>query len=187
MICYMLIMIMPLWITVYLRNKWCLNLESWILHIQKMGASVKDVWGHGKSGLDNVDKRHAKLRTCVECHHYHYDDAIKGAMASQITSLTIVYLTFFRAQIKETSKFRVTGLCAGIHRRPVNSPHKWPVTRKMFPFDDVIMTASNITVYGECGMLPPGVQCVISVECYMNRLYHMPGGIMIKQAYEELN
>ena len=27
----------------------------------------------------------------------------------------------------------------GIHRRPVNSPHKGPVTRKMFSFDDVIM------------------------------------------------
>ena len=27
----------------------------------------------------------------------------------------------------------------GIHRGPVNSPHKWPVTGKMFPFDDVIM------------------------------------------------
>ena len=27
----------------------------------------------------------------------------------------------------------------GIHRGSVNSPHKWPVTRKMFPFDDVIM------------------------------------------------
>ena len=27
----------------------------------------------------------------------------------------------------------------GIHRRPVNSPHKWPVTRKMVPFDDVII------------------------------------------------
>ena len=26
-----------------------------------------------------------------------------------------------------------------IHRGPVNSPHKWPVTRKMFPFGDVIM------------------------------------------------
>ena len=26
----------------------------------------------------------------------------------------------------------------GIHRGPVNSPHKWPVTRKMFPFDDVM-------------------------------------------------
>ena len=29
----------------------------------------------------------------------------------------------------------------GIHRWPVNSPHKGPVTRKMFPFDDVIMPA----------------------------------------------
>ena len=28
----------------------------------------------------------------------------------------------------------------GIHRWPVNSPHKGPVTRKMFPLDDVIMT-----------------------------------------------
>ena len=27
----------------------------------------------------------------------------------------------------------------GIHRGPVNSPHKWPVTRKMFPFDNAIM------------------------------------------------
>ena len=27
----------------------------------------------------------------------------------------------------------------GIHRGPVNFPHKWPVMRKMFPFDDVIM------------------------------------------------
>ena len=27
----------------------------------------------------------------------------------------------------------------GIHRGPMNSPHKWPVACKMFPFDDVIM------------------------------------------------
>ena len=45
----------------------------------------------------------------------------------------------FRRRSKKISKLRVTGLCAGIHRRPVNSPHKWPVTPKMFPFDDVIM------------------------------------------------
>ena len=31
----------------------------------------------------------------------------------------------------------------GIHLGPVNSPHKWPVTRKMFPFDDVIMEKSH--------------------------------------------
>ena len=39
----------------------------------------------------------------------------------------------FRRTSKKTSKLRVTGLCVG------NSPHKWPITRKMFPFDDVIM------------------------------------------------
>ena len=49
----------------------------------------------------------------------------------------------FRRRLKKTSKLRVTGLCAGIHRGPVNSPHKWPVTRKMFPFDDVIMCISR--------------------------------------------
>ena len=45
----------------------------------------------------------------------------------------------FRRRSKKTSKLRVTGLCTGIHRSPVNSPHKRPVTGKMFPFDDVIM------------------------------------------------
>ena len=35
-----------------------------------------------------------------------------------------------------------------IHRGPVNSPHKWPVTRKMFPFDDVItFYISNKSTY----------------------------------------
>ena len=38
----------------------------------------------------------------------------------------------FRRRSKKTSKLRVTGLCAGIHRWPFNSPHKWPVTRKYF-------------------------------------------------------
>ena len=51
----------------------------------------------------------------------------------------------FRRRSKKSSKFRVTGLCAGIHRRPVNSPHKWPVSRKMFPFDDVIMNRVQLT------------------------------------------
>ena len=45
----------------------------------------------------------------------------------------------FRRRSKKTSKLRVTGLCAGNSPGPVNSPPKGPVTRKMFPFDDVIM------------------------------------------------
>ena len=47
---------------------------------------------------------------------------------------------FFQAQIKKnTSKLRVTGLCVGNSPGPVNSTCKGPVTRKMFPFDDVIV------------------------------------------------
>ena len=45
----------------------------------------------------------------------------------------------FRRRSKKTSKLGVTGLCVGNSPGPVNSSHKGPVTRKMFPFDDVIM------------------------------------------------
>ena len=48
----------------------------------------------------------------------------------------------FRHRSKKTSKLRVTGLCVGNSPGPVNSPHKWPVTRKMSPFYDVIMSWS---------------------------------------------
>ena len=68
----------------------------------------------------------------------HYSDVIKGASASQIISLTIVYATVYSDADKK-NKLRVTGLCAGKSPGPVNSSHKCPVTRKMFPFDDVII------------------------------------------------
>ena len=42
----------------------------------------------------------------------------------------------FRRRSKKTPKLRVTGLYEG--NSPVNSTNKGPVTRKMFPFDDVI-------------------------------------------------
>ena len=45
----------------------------------------------------------------------------------------------FRRRSKKTSKLRVTDLCVGNSSGLVNSPYKGPVTRKMFPFDDVIM------------------------------------------------
>ena len=70
----------------------------------------------------------------------HYGDVIIGAIASQITSLTIVYSTVYSdADQRKHQSSASLAFVWGIHRRPVNSPHKWPVTRKMFPFDDVIM------------------------------------------------
>ena len=70
----------------------------------------------------------------------HYNDVIMSAIASQITSLTVVYSTVYSgADQRKHESSASLALVRGIHRGPVNSPHKWPVTRKMFPFDDVIM------------------------------------------------
>ena len=71
---------------------------------------------------------------------YHYGDVIMGAIASQITSLMIVYSTVYSdADQRKHQSAASLAFVRGIYRGPVNSPHKWPVTRKMFPFDDVII------------------------------------------------
>ena len=74
----------------------------------------------------------------------HYDDVTMSLMASQITSLTIVYSTVYSgADQRKHQSSASLALVWGIHRGPVNSRHKWPVTRKMFPFDEVIMDYSS--------------------------------------------
>ena len=71
---------------------------------------------------------------------FHYNDVIMGAIVSQITSLTIIYsIVYSDADQRKHQSFASLAFVRGIHRGPVNSPHKWPVTRKMFPFDDVII------------------------------------------------
>ena len=63
-----------------------------------------------------------------------------STIASQITSLTIVYSTVYSdANQRKHQSSASLAFVRGIYRGPVNSPHKWPVTRKMFPFDGVIM------------------------------------------------
>ena len=70
-----------------------------------------------------------------------------GAIASQITSLTIVYsIVYSDAYQRKLQSSASPAFVRGIHRGPVNYPHKWPVTRKMFPFDDVIMKLWKIEV-----------------------------------------
>ena len=71
----------------------------------------------------------------------HYNEVIMGVIASQITNLTIVYSAVYSdADQRKHQSSASLAFVRGIHRGPVNSPHKWPVTRKMFPFDDVIIT-----------------------------------------------
>ena len=64
---------------------------------------------------------------------WHHNDVIMGVIASQITSL------YSDADQRKHQSSASLAFVRGIHRGLVNSPHKRPVTRKMFPFDDVIM------------------------------------------------
>ena len=95
------------------------------------------------------------------------------AVASQITSHTIVYSTVYSST--DERKYQSSASLAfvwGIHRWPVDSPHKWPVTRKRFPFDDVIMI--QIIIWSHRG------QCVVVfhpdhhlfIHCQLSRIPH---------------
>ena len=96
----------------------------------------------GKDGTCTVfilKRYRIKRDLCFE-RPLHYSDVIMSAMASQITSLTIVYSTVYSgADQRKHQSSASLAFVRGIHRWPVNSPHKGPVTWKMFPFDDVIM------------------------------------------------
>ena len=101
----------------------------------------------------------------------HYDDVIMSAMASQITSLPIVYSTVYSgANQSEHQSSASLAFVWGIHRGPVNSPHKWPVTRKMFQFDDVIK--KNASANGCIHHLNLYLWCCFS---FANRLWKIFG------------
>ena len=70
----------------------------------------------------------------------YYSEVIMGAMASQITRPAIVYtIVNLGADQRKHQSSSSLAFVWGIHRWPVNSPHEWSVTRKMFQFDDGIM------------------------------------------------
>ena len=76
---------------------------------------------------------------------YDYHDVIMTAIASQITSLTIVYSIVYSDEDQRKHQSSASlAFVRGIHRGPVNSLHKWPVTRKIFPFDDIIMYKESV-------------------------------------------
>ena len=102
------------------------------------------------------------------------------AMASQITSLAIVCsIVCSGADKKKHQSSASLAFVWRIHRWPVNSPHKWPVTRKMFPFDDVIMVTCKMLSVPSSGLqlsiactgwglkdpLPPSAGQICNLRC----------------------
>ena len=107
-----------------------------------------------------VSKPHTRPMTNT-LRKIHYTDVIMDAIASQITSLTIVYSTFYLgADQRKHQSSASLAFVRGIRRGLVNSPHKWPVTRKMFPFDDVIV-CKNIPIRYR-------VDILACISCYFN-------------------
>ena len=80
----------------------------------------------------------------------HYSDVIFGSIASQITSLTIVYSTVYSDADQRKHKSSASlAFVRGIHRGPVNSPHIWPVTREFtgeFPAQ-MASNAENVSIW----------------------------------------
>ena len=104
----------------------------------------------------------------------HYGDVIMTAMASQIASLTMVYSTVYSGADKRNIKVpSYWPFVRGIYRRPVNSPHKGPVTRKMFKFDDVIMRKTSLHVEHP----PMYLKCRVSAQ-YCNASLRKMRGIV---------
>ena len=81
----------------------------------------------------------------------HYSDVIMITIASQFTDVSIVYsIVCSSADQRKHQNSRSLAFVRGIHRWPVNSPHKGPVTRKVFPFDDVIMISDSMFATTVC-------------------------------------
>ena len=114
-----------------LYASWCHHI--WITYIDKNGI------------MNHFKQTHGAERG------YHYTGVIISEVASQITSLTIVYSAVDSgADQRKHQSPPSLAFVRGIHRWPLNSPCKGPVTRKMFPFDDVIMWSfidENVTTW----------------------------------------
>ena len=97
-----------------------------------------------------------------------------GAMASQIINHTIVYPTVYSgADQKNHQSSASLAFVRGIHWWPVNSPHKWTVTQKMFQFDDVIRVYEIFVValVGLINLENSTWECVIESSQYSTYTY----------------
>ena len=114
-------------------------------------------WSTPKTNIGQVHKPHPHplpvhliilslscllLFTPLQWRHNEHDGA------SNHRRLYCLLNRLFRCRSKETSKLRVIGLCVGTS--PVNSPHKGPIARKMFPFDGVILLSSGSPPSSRC-------------------------------------
>ena len=75
---------------------------------------------------------------------FHYNDV----MMSVMTGVRIVYSTPCSGVNQRKPQSSASLTCVkGIHQWLGNSPREGPVTRKMFPFDDVVILVSSLMLF----------------------------------------
>ena len=90
--------------------------------------------------IKSVQTKHYANKPLQNGTMFHNSDVIMTTMAYQITGVSAVFSAVCSDQRKHQ---RSAAFVRGTHRCPVDSPHKGQVTRKMFPFDDVIMYGTH--------------------------------------------
>ena len=119
---------------------WVRSVFVWQLYIGVWRSAVQNF----SCSIRRLEK--SLILVIVEIHAHHYCEVIMGATASQFTSPMIVYSTVHSgADHRKYQSSASLAFVGVIHPWPVNSPHKWPVTRKIVPLDDVIMGRSRYT------------------------------------------
>ena len=105
------------------HTKWNYNISKFIKAVKCLIFLVLRTFvGFRALGMFSISHI-AGTRVCCEL-FCHYRDAIMGAIASQITSLTIVYSTIYSDADKKNQSSASLAFVRGIHRSPVKSPHK---------------------------------------------------------------
>ena len=131
-----------LWMCIYVFLCLCVllwNRAPWKNSVTEWFTLYKYIWKKKKK-KKKILTDHLNDRLPWQTTAQHYNDVILSAMASQITGVSIVCSTVCSGTYQRKRQSSASlAFVTGIHRWPVNSPHKGPVTRKMFPFDDVIM------------------------------------------------
>ena len=107
----------------------CKWFKTW-LHVQRVHYNLL-TW----LGINEL----SRVLDIAVTNNIQYNDIIMTTMASQITSLAVVYSTVYSDADQRKHQSSASLALCGNSPGPVNSPHKGPVTRKKFPFDDVII------------------------------------------------
>ena len=142
---------------------------------------MKSVTNPDRKG-DHYPQKFAKQFGFMNTYH---SDVIMGAMASEIITggSTACSTVCSGADQRKRQSSASLAFVKGIHRWPVNNPHKGPITRKMFPFDDVKMRTDDIALrFDQVGNVPSGIYFIRACEAPMNLPYVSCGAFMAYQS-----